>query len=76
MFGKLTNLKDMTSLMITWTDIFEGIGKFSYVVFKGMRGLGHGPNFFISLFVIGMLAFWTMRLVKYRGEAKRNNTIE
>jgi hypothetical protein len=76
LFGKLTNLKDMTSLMITWTDIFEGIGTFSYSVFSLMRSLGHGPNFFISLFVIGMLGFWTMRLVKYRGQSKRNSTIE
>lgn len=66
----------MTSLMITWTDIFEGIGRFSYTVFGFMKSLGHGPNFFISLFVIGMLTYWTLHLVKYRGQAKRNNTIE
>ena len=75
MFCKLTNLKDMTSLMITWTDIFEGIGKFSYWVFKGMRVLGHGPNFFISLFVIGMLSYWTFRLVKYKNQAKSETNI-
>ena len=62
--------------MVTWTDIFEGTGKFFYVIFKGMRILGHGPNVFISLFVIGMLSYWTMRLVKYRKIAKQNNTAE
>lgn len=67
----------MTSLMVTWTDIFEGIGKFSYWVFKGMRVLGHGPNVFISLFVISMLTYWTIYLVKYKNRAKQNpGTIE
>lgn len=66
----------MTSLMITWTDIFEGIGTFSYSVFSFMRTLGHGPNIFISLFVIGMLSYWTLYLVKYKNRAKRDNSIE
>lgn len=59
--------------MVTWTDIFEGIGKFSYWVFSGMRSLGQGPNIFISLFIIGMLSYWTMRLIKYKNKAKREN---
>lgn len=66
----------MTSLMVTWTDIFEGTGKFFYWIFKGMRVLGHGPNVFISLFIVGMLAYWTLYLVKYKNRAKQNNTIE
>ncbi|MDP1803245.1 MAG: hypothetical protein Q8L81_17920 [Bacteroidota bacterium] len=61
----------MTSLMITWTDIFEGIGEFSYLVFKGMRFLGHGPNVFISLFVVGLLVYWTVYLKKYKNQSKR-----
>jgi hypothetical protein len=64
------------TLMVTWTDIFEGIGTFSYKIFAFMRSLGHGPNFFISLFVIGMLAYWIMYLRKYKKVAKRNGTIE
>lgn len=67
----------MTSLMVTWTDIFEGIGKISYKIFAGMRYLGHGPNVFISLFVIGMLTYWTIFLIKYKNRAKQNpGTIE
>lgn len=63
--------------MVTWTDIFEGIGKFSYWVFGGMRSLGHIPNVCISLFVIGMLAYWTARLIKYKNQAKQNaGTVE
>ncbi len=59
--------------MVTWTDIFEGTGKFFYWIFKGMRHLGHIPNVCISLFVIGMLTYWTVFLVKYRKRAKQNS---
>ncbi len=62
--------------MVTWTDIFEGIGTFSYKIFKGMKYLGHVPNVFISLFVIGMLTYWTIYLVKYKNRAKQNGTIQ
>ena len=52
--------------MITWTDIFEGIGRFSYSVFGFMKSLGHGPNFFISLFIIGILTSWTLHFLIYK----------
>ncbi len=64
------------TLMVTWTDVFESIGNFFQWCFKGMRVLGQGPNVFISIFVIGMLTFWCMRILKYKKEAQRNNTIE
>ncbi len=64
------------TLMVTWTDIFEGIGDISYKIFAVMRKMGQGPNLFISLFVIGMLTFWIMRIIKYKKEAQRNSTIE
>lgn len=66
----------MKSLMITWTDIFEGIGTFSQWVFKGMRMLGHGPNVIIWILIIGVLTYWTLRLSRYKKEAQRNGTIE
>lgn len=66
----------MISLIITWTDVFEGIGKFFQWTFKGMRALGQMPNVFISIFVIGMLVYWTIRLMKYKKIAQRNGTIE
>jgi len=62
--------------MITWTDIFYGIGDFFEWIFKGMQVLGHGPNVIIWLLVIGILAYWIMRLMRFRKESQRNSTIE
>ncbi len=66
----------MKSLIITWTDVFEGIGEFFGWIFKGMKALGHLPNVLISGFVIFLLAYWCLRLVRYKKEAQRNGTIE
>jgi len=66
----------MISLIITWTDIFEGIGVFFEWIFKGMRVLGHGPNVIIWILIVGILAYWTMRLSRYKKEARRNGTVE
>lgn len=66
----------MKLLMITWTDVFEGIGSFSQTIFKGMRALGHGPNIIIWVMIIGVLIYWTMRLSRYKKEAERNGTTE
>lgn len=66
----------MKHLMITWTDIFYATGDFFQWIFKGMRVLGHIPNVFISIGVIFLLGYWTMRLVRYRKEAARNSTVE
>lgn len=66
----------MKLLMITWTDIFEGIGSFSQWVFKGMKAIGHGPNVIIWILIIGAIAYWTLRLNRYKNESQRNGTIE
>jgi hypothetical protein len=66
----------LISLMITWTDFFEGCGSFFQWCFKGMRVLGHGPNWIISTLIIGILLYWCLRIVKYKKEAQRNSTIE
>ena len=63
-------------LMITWTDIFEGTGTFFQWIFKGMSVLGHIPNVIIWILIIGILAYWTMRLTRNRKQAERNTTIE
>ena len=57
-------------LMITWTDVFEGTGAFFQMIFKGMRVLGQGPNILISIFVISLLGYWTMRLMRYRKQSQ------
>lgn len=66
----------MNYLMITWTDIFEGIGSFFEWSFKGMRALGQLPNVLIGAFIIGMLAFWCLRIIKYKKVASKENSIE
>jgi hypothetical protein len=66
----------LINFMITWTDIFEGIGEFSYWIFKGMRAMGQGPNVIISILIIGCLAYWTMRISKYKKMAQRDGTYE
>jgi hypothetical protein len=63
-------------LMITWTDIFNGIGDFFLFMFKGMRALGHIPNVIIWCLIIGVLGYWIMRLNRFRKEAQRNGTVE
>jgi len=60
----------MKMLMITWTDVFEGTGSFFQSIFKGMRVLGQGPNILISIFIIGLLGYWIMRLLRYRKASK------
>lgn len=66
----------LINLSITWTDIFEGIGTFSYWIFKGMRALGQGPNIVISALIIGILVYWTLRVARYRKIAQRDGTYE
>ena len=66
----------MKMLMITWTDIFYAIGDFCQWIFRGMKVLGHLPNVIIGMLIVGGLAYWTMRLARYRKEAQRNNTLE
>jgi hypothetical protein len=66
----------MKALIITWTDIFEGTATFFQWIFKGMKSMGQIPNIFISAFVIGILAYWCLRLVRYKKEAQRNGTYE
>lgn len=66
----------LIQFMITWTDIFEGIGTFSYWIFKGMKSLGHGPNVIISSMIIGAIFYWTLRLAKYKKASHRDGTFE
>lgn len=66
----------MKLLMITWTDVFYAIADFFQWIFKGMKVLGHGPNVIIWLLVIGAIAYWTVRLMRYKKEAQRNSTLE
>ena len=69
-------MKSLMILMITWTDVFESIGIFFQWIFRGMKSMGQVPNVLISAFIIFLLAYWCLRLVRYKKEAQRNGTIE
>jgi hypothetical protein len=66
----------MNLLMLTWTDIFYGIGDFFLWFFKGMRVLSQAPNVIIWILIIGGIVYWTLRLNRYRKQAHRNGTLE
>jgi hypothetical protein len=66
----------MKQLMITWTDVFYGIGDFCQWIFRGMKMLGHSPNVIIWILIIGVIGYWSMRLMRYKKEAQRNSTME
>lgn len=66
----------MTSLMITMTDVFYGIGDFFQWIFKGMRVLGHGPNVILWAIILFLLVYWTLQIRKQNKEAERNGTLK
>ncbi len=66
----------MNTLMVTWTDIFEGTGKVFEWIFRGMAKMGHGPNVIMGVFIVALLGYWCYRINKYKKEAARNGTLE
>lgn len=65
----------MTSLMITMTDVFYGIGDFFQLIFKAMRVLGHGPNVILWIIIASLLVYWTLQIIKQTKEADKNGTL-
>ena len=65
----------MTSLMVTMTDVFYGIGEFSKSVFKGMDVLGHGPNIIIWSIIAFLLVYQVRQILKQNKEADKNGTL-
>jgi hypothetical protein len=65
----------MTSLMITMTDVFYGIGDFSQYIWKGMRVLGHGPNIILWSIIAFLLVYQTLQIIKQNKEADKNGTL-
>ena len=43
--------------MVTMTDVFYAIGDFSYVIFGGMKKMGHGPNIILWSIIVFLLGF-------------------
>ena len=65
----------MTSLMVTMTDVFYGIGEFSKSVFKGMDVLGHGPNIILWSIIAFLLVYQVRQILKQNKEAEKNGTL-
>jgi hypothetical protein len=65
----------MTSLMITMTDVFYAIGDFSYLIFKGMRALGHIPNIILWVIIAFLVVYQTLQILKQDKEAEKNGTL-
>lgn len=66
----------MNLLMLTWTDVFNGIGDFFLWFFKGMKVISQGPNVVIWLLIIFAICYWTVRLNRYKNASRRNGTLE
>lgn len=62
--------------MITWTDIFNGIGDFFMWTFKGMRALGHIPNVILWCIIASLLVYWVLQMKKHAKDADRNGTLK
>lgn len=61
--------------MITMTDVFYAIGDFSYLIFKGMRVLGHIPNIILWTIIAFLLVYQTLQIIKQNKEADKNGTL-
>ncbi|MCX8080570.1 MAG: hypothetical protein N3F09_04955 [Bacteroidia bacterium] len=66
----------MKQLLVTWTDIFLGIGEFFEWTFKIIKALGHFPNVLISITIIGLMAYWSKKIIDFKKESQRNGTLE
>jgi hypothetical protein len=64
----------MRFLMITWTDVFYGIGDFFQWCFKGMRVLAQSPNIILGLIIIFLLAYWCVKITQQNKKAEANGT--
>ncbi len=57
------------------TDVFYAIGDFSYMIFRGMKKLGHAPNVILWIIIASLLVYWTLQIVKQTKEADKNGTL-
>lgn len=65
----------MITLMVTLTDVFYAIGDFSYVIFRGMKSMGHIPNVILWLIIGFLLCYQVFRMMKENKEADKNGTL-
>jgi hypothetical protein len=58
------------------TDIFNGIGDMFLAYFSIIKEWGNTPNMFFWAVIISLLVFWLTKLIGFKKESERNNTIE
>lgn len=61
---------------MTWTDIFNGLGRFFQWTFKFMPKLGNMPNIFFWLIIVSLVATWLYMQSNFNKEAKSKGTLE
>ena len=66
----------LISLMVTWTDVFYGIGNFFQWVFSVMKALGQGPNIILWIIIISLIIYWPIQISKQNKEAEKNGTLK
>jgi hypothetical protein len=67
----------MAQLMITWTDIFNGIGDLhTNGIFPILRSLGHLPNVILGGTIVGLLFYWMYKIPKLNKEAEEKGTLK
>jgi hypothetical protein len=65
----------MTSLMVTWTDVFYAIGVFSLCVFGVFKILGFVKFFFFWTIFFILLVYQTLSIIKQTKDADKNGTL-
>lgn len=61
---------------MTWTDIFNGTGKFFQWTFSFMEGLGNGPNLMFWIIIAGLVVLWLRMQANFNKEAKEKGTLK
>ena len=62
--------------IMTWTDIFNGLGHFFQWTFKLMEALGNGPNVIFWIIIVSLLFVWLRMQAKFNKEADKNGTLK
>jgi len=67
----------MHQLMVTWTDIFYGIGDFcTNGIFPILRSLGHKPNILLGGIIVGLLFYWMYKIPQLNKEAEEKGGLK
>ena len=64
----------LIKITMTWTAFWNGIAAIFELMFKMIKVLCQVPNILVWILLGCLLIFWTLQLVKHKGEAKRDGT--